>query len=180
MHLHVTRVRLQRHTHLNVCGPWLRGCVSVSFECLVYSWSTVYRRVLVCGVGSSPVAPSLRLPVGAGIGRTDGNGQGRLRWSGWARGWVSGTVSPLPLSAGPTLAPMPPAVALHCTQTPYGCCRDNVTAARGVGLAGCPSEYLRRARSHSQAEPCSGSDLALPWLRRLVPVQYTRLLQWHL
>ncbi|KAF5920300.1 hypothetical protein HPG69_007606 [Diceros bicornis minor] len=40
---------------------------------------------------------------------------------------------------GPTLAPLPPAVPPHCTQTPYGCCLDNVTAARGVGLAGCPS-----------------------------------------
>ncbi|XP_057605475.1 agrin isoform X2 [Hippopotamus amphibius kiboko] len=40
---------------------------------------------------------------------------------------------------GPTLAPLPPAVPLHCTQMPYGCCQDNVTAARGVGLAGCPS-----------------------------------------
>lgn len=49
-------------------------------------------------------------------------------------------------SAGPTVAPMPPAVPLHCTQTPFGCCQDNVTAARGVGLAGCPSE--------SPAWPC--------------------------
>ncbi|XP_043919018.1 agrin isoform X3 [Protopterus annectens] len=27
----------------------------------------------------------------------------------------------------------------HCSQTVYGCCLDNVTAALGVGLAGCPS-----------------------------------------
>ncbi|KAM9687274.1 agrin isoform 2-T2 [Trichechus inunguis] len=40
---------------------------------------------------------------------------------------------------GPTAAPLPPMAPLHCTQTPYGCCQDNVTAARGVGLAGCPS-----------------------------------------
>uniref|UniRef100_I3LGD9 Agrin n=1 Tax=Sus scrofa TaxID=9823 RepID=I3LGD9_PIG len=39
----------------------------------------------------------------------------------------------------PTLAPRPPAVPLHCAQAPYGCCQDNITAARGVGLAGCPS-----------------------------------------
>ncbi|XP_036726429.1 agrin isoform X4 [Balaenoptera musculus] len=39
----------------------------------------------------------------------------------------------------PTLAPLLPAVPLHCAQTPYGCCQDNITAARGVGLAGCPS-----------------------------------------
>uniref|UniRef100_A0A8C3YJP8 Agrin n=1 Tax=Catagonus wagneri TaxID=51154 RepID=A0A8C3YJP8_9CETA len=38
----------------------------------------------------------------------------------------------------PTLAPRPPAVPLHCSQGPYGCCQDNTTAARGVGLAGCP------------------------------------------
>ncbi|XP_068186942.1 agrin isoform X2 [Antennarius striatus] len=27
----------------------------------------------------------------------------------------------------------------HCSQSVYGCCLDNVTAAQGVGLAGCPS-----------------------------------------
>ncbi|XP_041654651.1 agrin isoform X4 [Cheilinus undulatus] len=27
----------------------------------------------------------------------------------------------------------------HCSQSVYGCCLDNVTAALGVGLAGCPS-----------------------------------------
>uniref|UniRef100_A0A8C6REY5 Agrin n=1 Tax=Nannospalax galili TaxID=1026970 RepID=A0A8C6REY5_NANGA len=40
---------------------------------------------------------------------------------------------------GPTLAPLLPVALPHCTQTPYGCCQDNVTAAQGVGLAGCPS-----------------------------------------
>ncbi|XP_075405699.1 agrin [Tenrec ecaudatus] len=40
---------------------------------------------------------------------------------------------------GPTAAPLPPLAPPHCTQTPYGCCQDNITAARGVGLAGCPS-----------------------------------------
>uniref|UniRef100_A0AAQ4NYE8 Agrin n=1 Tax=Gasterosteus aculeatus aculeatus TaxID=481459 RepID=A0AAQ4NYE8_GASAC len=29
--------------------------------------------------------------------------------------------------------------AEHCSQSVYGCCHDNVTAALGVGLAGCPS-----------------------------------------
>lgn len=43
---------------------------------------------------------------------------------------------------GPTLAPLLPVAFPHCAQTPYGCCQDNVTAAQGVGLAGCPSEYL--------------------------------------
>nr|XP_033777434.1 agrin isoform X2 [Geotrypetes seraphini] len=32
-----------------------------------------------------------------------------------------------------------PPLLLHCSQTVYGCCSDNVTAALGVGLAGCPS-----------------------------------------
>ncbi|OWK08383.1 hypothetical protein Celaphus_00011080 [Cervus elaphus hippelaphus] len=40
---------------------------------------------------------------------------------------------------GLSLAPLPPAIPLHCAQTPYGCCQDNITVARGVGLAGCPS-----------------------------------------
>ncbi|XP_047394458.1 agrin isoform X3 [Sciurus carolinensis] len=40
---------------------------------------------------------------------------------------------------GLTLAPLLPAAPPHCAQAPYGCCQDNVTAARGVGLAGCPS-----------------------------------------
>ncbi|XP_076964137.1 agrin-like [Callospermophilus lateralis] len=40
---------------------------------------------------------------------------------------------------GLTLAPLLPAAPAHCAQTPYGCCQDNVTAARGVGLASCPS-----------------------------------------
>ncbi|XP_056364427.1 agrin [Oenanthe melanoleuca] len=33
----------------------------------------------------------------------------------------------------------PPLLVLHCSQTVYGCCPDNVTAALGVGAAGCPS-----------------------------------------
>nr|XP_045006946.1 agrin isoform X2 [Jaculus jaculus] len=40
---------------------------------------------------------------------------------------------------GPTLAPLLPVVLPHCAETPYGCCQDNVTAAQGVGLAGCPN-----------------------------------------
>uniref|UniRef100_A0A2K6T9U7 Agrin n=1 Tax=Saimiri boliviensis boliviensis TaxID=39432 RepID=A0A2K6T9U7_SAIBB len=40
---------------------------------------------------------------------------------------------------GPTFAPLPPVAPSHCSQTPYGCCQDNITMARGVGLAGCPS-----------------------------------------
>uniref|UniRef100_A0A674GJY3 Agrin n=1 Tax=Taeniopygia guttata TaxID=59729 RepID=A0A674GJY3_TAEGU len=33
----------------------------------------------------------------------------------------------------------PPLLAVHCSQSVYGCCPDNVTAALGVGAAGCPS-----------------------------------------
>ncbi|XP_077168348.1 agrin isoform X5 [Paroedura picta] len=33
----------------------------------------------------------------------------------------------------------PPLQVLHCSQTVYGCCPDNVTSALGVGSAGCPS-----------------------------------------
>ncbi|XP_016000014.2 agrin isoform X2 [Rousettus aegyptiacus] len=65
---------------------------------------------------------------------------------------------------GPTLAPMPPAVALHCTQTPYGCCRDNVTVARGVGLAGCPS--LCQCNTHGSysgtCDPATGQCSCRP------------------
>ncbi|XP_077787491.1 agrin isoform X2 [Podarcis muralis] len=37
---------------------------------------------------------------------------------------------------GTTILPPP---LLHCSQTVYGCCPDNVTLALGVGSAGCPS-----------------------------------------
>ncbi|KAK2521686.1 Agrn [Columba guinea] len=33
----------------------------------------------------------------------------------------------------------PPLLVVHCSQTIYGCCPDNVTLALGVGAAGCPS-----------------------------------------
>ncbi|XP_036388152.1 agrin-like isoform X3 [Megalops cyprinoides] len=42
-------------------------------------------------------------------------------------------------SQGPCTATPPPGLTQHCSQTAYGCCRDNATAALGVGLAGCPS-----------------------------------------
>ncbi|KAJ6658757.1 hypothetical protein lerEdw1_019678, partial [Lerista edwardsae] len=38
------------------------------------------------------------------------------------------------------VASLPPSLeVLHCSQTVYGCCPDNVTLALGVGSAGCPS-----------------------------------------
>lgn len=98
------------------------------------------------------------------------------RWSVWP----CLASQPLPLPAAPTLAPLLPAVPLHCAQSPYGCCLDNITAARGVGLAGCPSEYPSLALTRSQAEPRSCGDPALPWPCRLVPVQPPRFLRWHL
>nr|XP_023685478.1 agrin-like isoform X3 [Paramormyrops kingsleyae] len=44
-------------------------------------------------------------------------------------------------SQGPCTSTSPPGLtqAKHCSQTTYGCCLDNTTAALGVGLAGCPS-----------------------------------------
>ncbi|XP_064586830.1 agrin isoform X4 [Zonotrichia leucophrys gambelii] len=33
----------------------------------------------------------------------------------------------------------PPLLVVHCSQSVYGCCPDNVTLALGVGAAGCPS-----------------------------------------
>ncbi|KAJ8258866.1 hypothetical protein COCON_G00178780 [Conger conger] len=42
-------------------------------------------------------------------------------------------------SHGECPATPPPGLAQHCSQTVYGCCYDNTTAALGVGLAGCPS-----------------------------------------
>ncbi|KAJ8360757.1 hypothetical protein SKAU_G00172820 [Synaphobranchus kaupii] len=45
-------------------------------------------------------------------------------------------------SQGPCAATPPPGLAQHCSQTIYGCCLDNTTAALGVGLAGCPSTCL--------------------------------------
>ncbi|XP_073794674.1 agrin isoform X10 [Danio rerio] len=41
----------------------------------------------------------------------------------------------------PTIVSPPPELVAsqHCSQTVYGCCEDNKTAALGVGLAGCPS-----------------------------------------
>uniref|UniRef100_A0A673LK35 Agrin n=1 Tax=Sinocyclocheilus rhinocerous TaxID=307959 RepID=A0A673LK35_9TELE len=38
-----------------------------------------------------------------------------------------------------SLSPPPTPVCSHCSETVYGCCQDNKTAALGVGLAGCPS-----------------------------------------
>uniref|UniRef100_A0A8C4I104 Agrin n=1 Tax=Dicentrarchus labrax TaxID=13489 RepID=A0A8C4I104_DICLA len=42
---------------------------------------------------------------------------------------------------GPCAATSPPELTApqHCSLSVYGCCHDNLTAALGVGLAGCPS-----------------------------------------
>jgi hypothetical protein len=85
-------------------------------------------------------------------------GEDDTEWLG--PGWTTIIVSSLnlvPLCSGPTLAPLLPEVLPHCAQTPYGCCQDNVTAARGVGLAGCPSEYSNLALI-GMVELCSCSD----------------------
>uniref|UniRef100_A0A672JG54 Agrin n=1 Tax=Salarias fasciatus TaxID=181472 RepID=A0A672JG54_SALFA len=41
--------------------------------------------------------------------------------------------------AGRYITPLAPAAPRHCSLSVYGCCSDNVTAALGVGQAGCPS-----------------------------------------
>lgn len=83
---------------------------------------------------------------------------------------------PTPFPAALTLAPLLPAAPPHCAQTPYGCCQDNVTAARGVGLAGCPSEYLS-ALTPSLAQLCGCADpvptpsQALASVTRMAPTE---------
>lgn len=49
------------------------------------------------------------------------------------------TCTSLPSSAALATTP-PPLLVVHCSQTIYGCCPDNMTLALGVGAAGCPSE----------------------------------------
>lgn len=49
------------------------------------------------------------------------------------------TSASLPSSAALATTP-PPLLVVHCSQTIYGCCPDNMTLALGVGAAGCPSE----------------------------------------
>uniref|UniRef100_UPI0040388E61 agrin-like n=1 Tax=Callospermophilus lateralis TaxID=76772 RepID=UPI0040388E61 len=61
---------------------------------------------------------------------------------------------------GLTLAPLLPAAPAHCAQTPYGCCQDNVTAARGVGLAGCPSTC--QCNPHGSCDPATGQCSCRP------------------
>lgn len=70
---------------------------------------------------------------------------------------------------------MPPAVPLHCTQTPFGCCKDNVTAARGVGLAGCPSESPSLALPYVHPSParCDCPALALQACASVTPTAPT-------
>ncbi|XP_006886016.1 PREDICTED: LOW QUALITY PROTEIN: agrin [Elephantulus edwardii] len=65
---------------------------------------------------------------------------------------------------GPTAAPLPPVVPPHCSQTPYGCCQDNATAARGVGLAGCPSvcQCNRHGSYGGSCDPGSGQCSCRP------------------
>nr|XP_020832364.1 agrin isoform X1 [Phascolarctos cinereus] len=63
-----------------------------------------------------------------------------------------------------TMAPPPP--VLHCSQTPYGCCLDNVTRAQGVGLAGCPSTCQCNAYGSygGSCDPTSGQCSCRPGL----------------
>ncbi|ERE84239.1 agrin-like isoform 1 [Cricetulus griseus] len=72
---------------------------------------------------------------------------------------------------GPTLAPLLPMALPHCVQTPYGCCQDNVTAAQGVGFAGCPSTcHCNPHGSYSgTCDPATGQCSCRPGLVCLVP-----------
>lgn len=59
--------------------------------------------------------------------------------------WSSFFVSSFsPLSPASSVISVTPPTELtapqHCSQSVYGCCLDNMTAALGVGLAGCPSK----------------------------------------
>lgn len=65
---------------------------------------------------------------------------------------------------GPTVAPLLPVSPQHCAQTPYGCCQDNVTAARGVGLAGCPGACQCNAHGSysSTCDPVTGQCSCRP------------------
>ncbi|XP_069774455.1 agrin isoform X3 [Narcine bancroftii] len=53
---------------------------------------------------------------------------------------------------------------LHCSRSVYGCCRDNVTAAQGVGFAGCPStcECNRYGSYSKTCSPSSGQCSCKP------------------
>lgn len=46
----------------------------------------------------------------------------------------------------------------HCSLSVYGCCSDNMTAALGVGLAGCPSKSS--STSHSDPSPLMCPEFA--------------------
>ncbi|XP_072771994.1 agrin isoform X1 [Nerophis lumbriciformis] len=61
--------------------------------------------------------------------------------------------------------PLPePAVPQHCAASVYGCCLDNITAALGVGLAGCPSRCQCNVYGAYQAtcQPSSGQCSCKP------------------
>ncbi|KAM5126571.1 LOW QUALITY PROTEIN: agrin-like [Callospermophilus lateralis] len=98
-------------------------------------------------------------------------------WGGWlATAWPCGSQSKWTDTSSPsqgelyvaaqgpcrglTLAPLLPAAPAHCAQTPYGCCQDNVTAARGVGLAGCPSTC--QCNPHGSCDPATGQCSCRP------------------
>ncbi|XP_058858363.1 agrin isoform X6 [Acipenser ruthenus] len=64
-------------------------------------------------------------------------------------------------------APLAPtAMSQHCSQTVYGCCLDNTTAALGVGLAGCPSTCLcnQYGSYGGTCDPSSGQCSCKPGL----------------
>ncbi|XP_061458105.1 agrin isoform X2 [Rhineura floridana] len=62
-----------------------------------------------------------------------------------------------------------PPPLLHCSQTVYGCCPDNVTLALGVGSAGCPSTcHCNPYGSYGGAcDPATGQCSCKPGVRGL-------------
>ncbi|XP_073731354.1 agrin isoform X10 [Misgurnus anguillicaudatus] len=65
-----------------------------------------------------------------------------------------------PCIALPTLSPE---VFQHCSETVYGCCEDNKTAALGVELAGCPSVCLCSHGSYGDTcDPTTGQCSCKP------------------
>lgn len=78
----------------------------------------------------------------------------------WCSSFSPCAISHLPSHFVPTSsaisATSPPELTApqHCSLSVYGCCSDNVTAALGVGLAGCPSKSSSMSRFDPSTSTC--------------------------